>query len=59
MKKRIYLEADEGMVLTNGEKYVDSIFLAVGQTDEDFTEITEDESAEILKEKEARLNPDV
>ena len=42
MKTRIVITADEGMVLTNGEIYGKSIFLAEGTNPDDFYEITEE-----------------
>ena len=52
MKKRITLYADEGMVLTDGENYCDSITLAEGRSEDDFHEITEKEYEVIKAEEE-------
>lgn len=51
MKKRITLYADDGMVLTDGENYCDSITLAEGRNENDFHEITKDEY-EVIKAAE-------
>ena len=52
MKKRIFLYADDGMVLTNGSIYTKNIQLAVGEMGDDFYEITDDEYKKIVEEKE-------
>lgn len=52
MKTRTVIYADEGKVLTNGEIYGTQIFLAEGQSADDFHEITQEEYEEITKEEE-------
>ena len=56
MKTRKILYADTGKVLTNGEIYGTRIYLAEGQSGYDFYEITTEEYAAIMaqKEKESR-----
>ena len=54
MKKRTVIFADEGKVLTNGTVYGTQIFLAVGENESDYHEITEAEYNSILVEEEKR-----
>ena len=56
MKTRTVIYADEGMVLTNGEVYSTTIFLAEGENSEKYTEITKEEYEAILAETEKELN---
>ena len=56
MKTRTVIYADEGMVLTNGEVYGTTIFLADGENGGDYTEITKEEYEAILAETEKELN---
>lgn len=55
MKRRITLYADEGMVLTDGENYCDSIVLAEGNDGKDFKEITQEEYERIKEEEKQAL----
>ena len=48
---RIKLTASDGMVLTDGTNYGRVIFLAEGQTGDNFTEITDEEYGRVLEEK--------
>ena len=52
MKTRTVIYADEGKVLTNGEIYGTQIFLAEGQSADEFYEISQEEYEEISKEEE-------
>lgn len=56
MKTRKVLYAENGKVLTNGEIYGTRIYLAEGQSGYDFYEISTEEYAAIMaqKEKESR-----
>ena len=56
MKKRIVITADDDKVLTNGEIYGKSIFLAEGVSENDFYEISDEEYQNILKEKEEAVD---
>ncbi len=50
---RTVLQADEGMILTDGESYGRTVMLAEGRSAEEFHEITEEEYDEIIREQEA------
>ena len=51
MKTRKVLYADEGKVLTNGTIFGTRIYLAEGQSTEEFYEISAEEYARIMEEK--------
>ena len=51
MKTRIILYADEGMVLTDGNIYGKTLYLADGTDTNSFSEITEAEYENILQEQ--------
>ena len=55
MKTRKVIYADDGKVLTNGEIYGSTIFLADGVSEDDFYEITDEEYQKILEEHEKEL----
>ena len=48
------LEADEGMVLTKNGNYCSSVLLRKGETSEGWTEITQEEYENIMKEREEK-----
>ena len=50
--KTIKIEAEEGMMLTDGENYGKTIYLAKDRSPEEFHEITEVEYEEIQKQNE-------
>jgi hypothetical protein len=50
MKTRKIIYADEGKILTNGEIYGKQIFLAEGESESDYHEITEKEYNKIMEE---------
>ncbi len=56
MKTRTVIYADEGMILTNGTTYGTQIFLAEGETGEEYTEITKEEYEAKLAEEEKEIN---
>lgn len=57
MKIRKTLYADEGKILTNGEIYVKQTHLAVGLSEDDFREITEEEYNHIMEANEPDITP--
>ena len=54
--KTIKIEADEGKILTDGEVYGRTIYLAKNRSPEEFHEITEAEYEEIQKQNEAEAD---
>lgn len=50
------LRADEGRILTDGEIYGKTIYLAKNRSAEEFHEITEEEYEEIQKQNEAEAD---
>lgn len=55
MTKRIMITAGEGKILTNGEIYGTTIYLASGTDESAFYEITEAEYDAIQKEAQAEM----
>lgn len=53
--KRIKLNANEGMILTNGEAYGRVVYLGVTDKPENWYEITEEEYQRILEETEGNI----
>lgn len=51
---RIKLTASEGMVLKNGDNYAETVFLASGQTADDWTEVPREEYNAYLKAEEEK-----
>lgn len=51
MGERITLNANEGMILTDGSTYGRTIYLAEGVSAENYYEITEEEYKKILEEE--------
>lgn len=47
------IEADEGMVLTDGTNYCSSVLLRKGETSEGWSEITQEEYESIMAEQKA------
>ena len=54
--KTIKIEAEEGKILTDGEVYGRTIYLAKNRSPEEFHEITEAEYEEIQKQNEAEAD---
>lgn len=50
--ERTVIKASAGMILTNGEVFGREIYLADGMTADTFTEITEEQYAQIMAEVE-------
>ena len=59
MKTRLVISADEGKVLTNGEVYGKSIYLAESANIEDFYEITQEEYHALLEDERLKALDDV
>lgn len=56
MKTRTVIYAEQGKVLTNGEVYGKQIFLADGESADNYSEITEEEYQKIQAESEADIS---
>lgn len=54
MKTRMILYADENMILTDGEVYGKTVYLAEGRELSEFHEITDAEYEQILKDEEEK-----
>ena len=59
MTTRIILYAEEGKVLTNGEIYGKTIYLAEGLDESGFYEISDEEYEKLMAEKEAEVRDNV
>lgn len=59
MTTRIILYAEEGKVLTNGEIYGKTIYLAEGLDESGFYEISDEEYEKLMTEKEAEVRDNV
>lgn len=55
MKTRTVMYADEGMVLTDGNTYGTTVFLAEGESGEAYREITKAEYEQKIKEQEEMM----
>lgn len=51
MKTRTVIYADEGMVLTDGNTYGTTIFLAEGESGEEYREITREEYERLQRQE--------
>ena len=51
---RLKLTASEGMVLKNGDNYAETVFLAAGQTEDDWKEVPREEYDAFLKAEEEK-----
>ena len=56
MKERIVIYADEGKVLTDGKTYGTQIFLACGESPENYHEISRDEYEKTLSQQEGEVS---
>ena len=60
MDERILLVADEGYVYANGEVYGSTIYLAEGESAENFRQITREQyEAEMLMQNESAQNDEL
>lgn len=59
METRTILYADNGKVLTNGTVYGRVIYLAEGESEADYKEITEKAYAKIVAEEEKKLEQEI
>ena len=55
MKRKI-LKASDGMILTNGEIFGKTIYLADGEDEKSFYEISQEEYEKKFTEEEGKLN---